>query len=104
MAVFKCLVGLKDGYVVKCDGIEYEGKLWLVPTWSESLTKPIAIPKRIIRFDTFPHQKTEDSVFDYENVLLPISEADLIGKMPSGIEYVDHPRGISVPIHELRRH
>ena len=101
--VLKCLVGLGDGMVVTCDGIEHEGKLWLVPGWLEHPTEPIAIPERIIRFDCFPHQADQEGGLDYQNIQLPIPESALRDAMPPGIEYVDHPQSLSVPIHKLRR-
>ena len=106
MTIFKCAVGLSDGFCVICDGIEHDEKLWLVPGWLESKSEPIAIPKRMIRFDNHPHQKDNDSqsALDYQNILLPISEAGLLGKLPSSIEYIDKPANVSVPIHELRKH
>jgi hypothetical protein len=103
MHILKCMAGLSDGYVVTCDGIAHEGKLWLVPGWLEHPTEPIAIPERIIRFDNFPHQADQEGRLDYQNIQLPIPESDLLGPMPPGIEYEDRPQNVSVPIHELRR-
>ena len=103
MHVLKCMAGLSDGYVVTCDGIAYDGKLWLVPGWLEHPTEPIAIPERIVRFDNFPHQVGQEGGLDYQNILLPMSESDFLGQVPPGIEYVDHPQNLSVPINELRR-
>ncbi|MBI3808012.1 MAG: hypothetical protein HY281_10965 [Nitrospirae bacterium] len=103
MPILKCLVGFSDGYVGTCDGIAHEGKLWLVPGWLEHPRKPIAMPERIIRFDNFPHQAAQEGGLDYQNILLPMPESALLGQVPQGIEYVDHPPNLSVPIHELRR-
>lgn len=103
MHVLKCMAGLGDGYVVTCDGIAHEGKLWLVPSWLEHPTEPIAIPERIIRFDNFPYQEDLGGGLDYQNIQLPIPESALLGPMPPGIEFVDRPQNLSVPIHELRR-
>jgi hypothetical protein len=97
------MVGLSDGMVITCDGINHEGKLWLVPQWLEHPTEPIAIPERIIRFDCFQHQANLKGGLDYQNIQLPIPESALLGPMPSGIEYVDRPQNLSVQIHELRR-
>ncbi len=103
MAVFKCLVGLSDGMVITCDGIAHAGKLWLVPRWLEHPTQPIAMPERIIRFDDRPYTRASDEGIEYEGVQLPIPESSLLGQMPLGIEYVDRPPNLSVPIHELRK-
>jgi hypothetical protein len=102
MPILKCLVGRADGFVIRCDGLAHEGKLWLVPSWLSHPTKPIAIPERMIRFDNLPHQKEAEGL-DYENILLPIPESALSGPMPPGIEYQDRPWNPSVPIHEVRR-
>ena len=104
MSVLKCMVGLGDGMIVTCDGIDHDGKLWLVPRWLEHPTEPIAMPERIIRFDCFPHQADQAGALDYQNIQLPIPESALLGLMPQGIEFVDHPQNLSVPIHELRKH
>ena len=101
--ILKCIVGLGDGMVVTCDGIKHDGKLWLVPKWLEHPTESIAMPERIIRFDCFPHQADQEGGLDYQNIQLPISESALLGPMPPGIEFVDRPQSLSVPIHELRR-
>ena len=103
MTILKCLVGLSDGMVITIDGIEHEGKLWLVPGWLEHPKEPHAIPERIIRFDCFPHQVSQEGGLDYENIQLPIPESALLGPMPPNVEYVDHPQNLTVPIHELRR-
>lgn len=103
MTVLKCLVGLSDGMVVTCDGIKHEGKLWLVPRWIEHPTEPFAMPERIIRFDCFAHQPGQGDGLDYQNIQLPIPESALLGPVPSGIEFEDHPRNLSVHIHESRR-
>src|SRR5208282_2534801 len=94
--VFKCLVGFSNGAVGTCDGIAYEGKLWLVPGWNKHLSEAHSRPVRIIRFDVFPHQKTDGAVFQYQNILLPIPDNILLNQLPPNIEYVDHPQNIEV--------
>ena len=99
--ILKCLVCLSDGHVGLCDGIEYEGKLWLVPVWRSHPTEPYATPERIIRFDNFPHQcGFEGEDLDYQNIQIPISDADLYGSLPLQIEHVDHPQNLRV--HNLK--
>ena len=38
-----------------CDGIEWKGKLWLVPHWLDGKATGGTTPARIIRFDSLPH-------------------------------------------------
>ena len=102
MKILKCFVGLAEGMVITCDGIEHEGKLWIVSAWLEHPSEPIAIPERLIRFDNYPHQ-SDDGVF-YQNILLPIPESALYGDVPPGIEYLDRPQNIQVDIHLIRGH
>lgn len=63
--IFHCLIGFDDGYVGKCDGIEHDGKLWLVPGWLRHETKKHAIPKRMVRFDNLQHQKSNEGDCKY---------------------------------------
>ncbi|MDX2275012.1 MAG: hypothetical protein NW206_06130 [Hyphomonadaceae bacterium] len=41
------------------DAIEYEGKLWLVPEWSDSPVLGYRIPTRIISMETLNYQRWE---------------------------------------------
>lgn len=41
------------------DAIEYEGKLWLVPEWSDSPVLGYRIPTRIISLETLRYQRWE---------------------------------------------
>jgi hypothetical protein len=100
---FKCLVGLSDGVTVTCDGIEHEGKLWLVPEWLAHPNKPLAKPARIIRFDHFPHQAMAEDDLEYQNIRAPISESALRGEVPPGVEYEDLPRNLYVRIPKVGR-
>jgi hypothetical protein len=102
MKVLKCLISFSDGYVGRCFGLQYEGKLWLVPSWLQLPSEPSARPERIIRFDTFPHQALDGHEFDYENILLPISEAALRGELPPEIECRYHPLNLFVDSSDLR--
>lgn len=103
MHILKCIACLSDGFVVTCDGISHQGKLWLVPSWLEHPTEPIAMPERIIRFDNLHYQTGHKGGLDYQNIQLPIPESALLGPMPPSIEFVDHPQNLTVPIHELRK-
>ena len=104
MHVLKCLVGFANGYVGICDGIKYNDKLWLVPSWLKHPTEPIAMPVRIIRFDNFPHQVGGKDGVDYQNIQLPIPESALCDDMPLGVEYENHPQNLFVSSHELNWH
>lgn len=53
--VFKVRVFIEDE-IGTCDGIEWQGKLWLVPLWIDSKGSPGSTPLRAIRFDTLPHR------------------------------------------------
>jgi hypothetical protein len=103
MSVLKCGVKLSDGCFITCDGIAHAGKLWLVPGWIPHPVKPVAMPKRMIRFDCFPHEAEKGRRTAYQNIQLPIQESALLGQLPPGIEYVDQPPHISVPVEELRK-
>ncbi|QBQ55339.1 hypothetical protein [Nitrosococcus wardiae] len=103
MYIFTCSVSLSDGKIATCDGIAYEGKLWLVLKWIRYPSKPVVIPERIIRFDSCPHQKTEGGDLDYQNIQLPMPKSALRGEVPQGIEYIDRPQNLEVPIHLLPR-
>jgi hypothetical protein len=57
MKILKVMViGVEGGTISKCDGIEYEGKLWLVPNWLDIPAQGVTKPARLIRFDTLPHE------------------------------------------------
>lgn len=45
-----------DGSFAECDGIEYDGKLWLVPEWDEFIDDGMERPARMIRFDHVQHE------------------------------------------------
>jgi len=54
MKVLKVKVSV-GGALCNADGIEYEGKLWLVPHWLDMPAQGVTMPSRIIRFDILPH-------------------------------------------------
>ena len=50
--VFKVLLFYPDdGQVYKCDAIDYQNGIWLVPDWSIDHVSGVAKPTRIIRID-----------------------------------------------------
>jgi hypothetical protein len=63
-----------SGSLDKCDGLEYEGRNWLVPLWLAPLGVEWQEPERIIPLDRFRHQKTDAAGIDY-TVNVPIPRA-----------------------------
>jgi len=48
------------------DTIEYDNKLWLVPTWLDSQSQGFAMPERIIRLDSLrPHPQIVGGKLSY---------------------------------------
>lgn len=47
--------------ITDADGIEHEGKLWLVPFWLDMPAAGVSMPNRIIRFDNLPHADVRGS-------------------------------------------
>ena len=89
-----------DGIVHKCDAIEYDGKLWLVPHWLEVLQQRVSKPARMIRFDNQPHQALCGSKFGDYLLNGPVPKALLERTTPgqpiAGFEYVELP-DIEIP-------
>ena len=92
--VFRVSV-IVDGQIQTCDGIEWQGKLWLVPHWLDDKSQEVSTPARIIRFDSLPHQSALGTPFaDY--VLTDPIPKELFDLAPvtqpiPGYEYVDMP-------------
>lgn len=42
----------EEGHVIRFDAIEYEGHVWLVPSWLESPEGTHRLPERIVRLDS----------------------------------------------------
>lgn len=64
----------KTGTISICDGLEYEGRNWLVPLWLEPADGESQQPERIIPLDRFPHQRATLGGADYM-VNAPIPKA-----------------------------
>ena len=47
---FKVAVAVRSE-IKTIDGLEYEGKLWLVSLWADNLRQKISKPEIMIRFD-----------------------------------------------------
>lgn len=102
--IFNYLVGLADGFVITCDGIEHDNKLWIVPKWLYHDTKEHAIPKRMIRFDNIRHQKSDDNEFKYLNITLSVTENELLeGDLPDSLEYIDNALHVRIPADHFPR-
>jgi hypothetical protein len=105
MKILKALViGIEDGTVSKCDAIEYEGKLWLVPRWLDIPAQGVTKPARLIRFDTLPHQKTPNSPHRVDFVLNSPIPKELFEIHPpkqaiAGFEFVELPE-MSLPLED----
>lgn len=85
--IFIAMVGNDtDGKTHKCDAIEYDGKLWLVPHWLEVLEHKVSKPARMIRFDNQPHQDVWGSKL-----------ADYFLKEPLPNCWSEPPRSIQYP-------
>ena len=70
MRRFSVLVSaMQDGSISKCDGLEHEGKLWLVPQWHDVPAQGVTKPARLIRFDSLKHQHTPGSQYGVEYVV-----------------------------------
>lgn len=68
------LVGHDDGTIQPYLGIEFEGKVWLVPNWLVDLSTGVATPERMIRVDSLdprPMKGDPGNRFDFSNILLP---------------------------------
>ena len=78
---------IPEGNIYKCDTIEYEGKMWLVPEWLDSPREGWRKPARIICLDVLPHQKSPGGPSDFVlNGGIPKSVFD--GQIPTPPEDV----------------
>jgi hypothetical protein len=62
--LFKVMVPC-GSQVLTSDGIEHEGKLWLVPMWLTNTVTKAQRPKLMIRFDCLPHQSVPTGLHSY---------------------------------------
>jgi hypothetical protein len=103
MRQFQVLViGVEDGTINKCDGIEHEGKLWLVPRWLDAPAQGVTRPARLIRFDSVPHQHTPNARDGIEYVInypIPIQlfEIQTPKQEVPGFEFVEMPE-LTLPL------
>ncbi len=86
MKILKTLITFTDtdlGKILKCDTIEFEGKLWLVPEWLENAATGEMQPLRIICLDLLPHQKIQRSTPADFVLNAPIPKCVFDGEIPS---------------------
>ena len=83
------------GGLYNCDGIEWQGKLWLVPHWLDSADGKSTTPARLIRFDHLEHSDVRGTnLGDY--VVSSSMPKELFALAPlqgpiAGHEYVELP-------------
>lgn len=65
-----------ENSILKCDTIEHEGGLWLVPEWLHAKDEGWMSPHRIILLSVLPHQEGGDFADYILNVPIPTSVLD----------------------------
>ena len=101
--VFQTMVWLQDGSVIDlCDSVEYQGGLWLVPSWLSAPGDKYQYPERIIRFDVLSYAKLSENNEARYLLHHPLPKHLFDGQIPAGVRYevVEEP-DILVPIHEI---
>jgi len=54
---YKVILILEDGSAGECGAVDYEGAVWLVPSWLPFPKEGYAKPERMIRLDQFQHRR-----------------------------------------------
>jgi hypothetical protein len=91
MQIKTAMVGnAEGGELWKCDVIEHEGDLWLVPTWLENKDEGWMTPARIVRLTGLQFQTTAEGSWMGDYVLNePIPKSLFEGRPPEqGEKYV----------------
>lgn len=85
--VFTVLIGSDvSGKLWTADAIAHEGKLWVVPHWSEAPEQKMRRPTRMIRFDHLRHQE-QGAPYAHRYLLdASIPEPVLDGRSTEGFE------------------
>lgn len=94
-----------DGAVLPYLGIDYEGKIWLVPVWLIDQATGFATPERMIRVDSLSPriQKCEPGdKFDYANIQLPKAVIHGVSVETTGYEVRSLPNSPRVHRSELK--
>lgn len=85
MEVFKVMVPFSDiGQLSKCDAINYEGSVWLVPYWIGDPITGLSKPVRIVRVNQFDLQPTKFAGCKYILEAMKLSKAVLEGRARPG--------------------
>lgn len=88
----------EDGSMFRCDAIDYEGKIWLVPEWLASPAEQVQRPARMICVDGLP-TITLSPAYRVDFALhKPIPKAVLEGREKSPSLVVLEAPDLSVPI------
>jgi hypothetical protein len=89
--VFRVLVHYADQFGISvADGIEYQGKRWVVGRWLENKTEKYRTPERIICLDDLGCYSTPNSSKSDFALFAPLSKGVCEGTVPpaSGSRYV----------------
>ena len=83
------------GHPLECDTIEFEGRFWLVPLWTENHATGKMRPERIICLDCLPHQTFPQVAKETFVLNIPIPKCVLDGEIPYesayNFEIVENP-------------
>lgn len=85
---FKVAVPVEDT-IQTIDGLEYEGKLWLVSLWADNLQQKISKPERMIRFDQLEFSTLQNPGPHQFALTRPIPKAVLDGQSNNGYEILE---------------
>jgi hypothetical protein len=106
--VFKVIVPFSDcGEISQCDGIEYRGKVWLVPEWLEAPALGVKKPVRIVHLGLLGLKPTQFAGCRYMADVMLIAKSVLLGQTPPQppIEVVESPDiSIQIPVGSDRLH
>lgn len=75
-----------DGEILTVDGLEHDGKLWLVSQWRDYPEHQASKPARMIRFDNRPHSKNEGTTLHKYRLDQYVPKAVLSGESNEGFD------------------
>lgn len=87
---FKVTV-IVGGDLSECDGIEWQGKLWLVPYWYDDKAAGVTTPARVIRFDSVAHGKSGEGYVVNDPIPKELFAVETPKQPVPGYEYVELP-------------
>lgn len=85
---FKVAVAVENT-VQTIDGLEFDGKLWLVSMWGDYPKEKISKPMRMIRFDLLEHSALQNPNPHHFVLTHPIPKAVLDGQSSDGYEILE---------------